>query len=89
MTYADPRFVVHCTAHNRARCECLEKETPKEEAARTWKIGDRVFVVADNYGSECTIIAYRDSDESPASHWQVRTSSGDRFWAFDYEISEA
>lgn len=62
------------------------EQAPAEETQR--KIGDRVFVVADNYGSECTIIAYRDSDGPMASHWQVRTASGDRFWALDYEIME-
>ena len=56
--------------------------------ASTYTIGQHVFVVADNYGSECTIIAYRDADGPMASHWQVRTESGDRFWALDYEISE-
>lgn len=88
-------FVTFCTAHNRAGCACLGNPrvslptAPGDEEVRTQrKIGDRVFVVADNYGSECTIIAYRDSDPPMASHWQVRTKSGDRFWALDYEISE-
>lgn len=63
--------------------------TPGVVEVRTQrKIGDRVFVVADNYGSECTIIAYRDSDPPLASHWQVRTKSGDRFWALDFEVSD-
>jgi hypothetical protein len=53
------------------------------------KIGDRVFVTADNFGSEATIVETRESTESPASHYKVRTAEGDEFWAFDFEISEA
>lgn len=52
------------------------------------KIGDRVFVTADNYGSEAIIIAIRDSEGEPASHCKVRTDDGQEFWAFDFEISE-
>src|SRR5689334_19946742 len=54
------------------------------------KIGDKVFVVADNYGQDAVIIAYRDSeaDVAPVSHWKVRTEDGQEFWAFDFEISE-
>lgn len=51
-------------------------------------IGDRVFVTADNYGSLAIIIEVRESDKSPASHYNVRTDTGDEFWAFDFEISE-
>lgn len=56
-------------------------------------IGDRVFVVADNYGSEATIIEIRESDESPPSHYKVQTNEGDQmqsqeFWAFDHEIHD-
>lgn len=53
------------------------------------KVGDKVFVVADNYGSPATIIELRESDESPVSHYKVRTDTGDEFWAFDFEIHEA
>jgi hypothetical protein len=52
-------------------------------------IGDHVFVTADNYGSPATIIDVRESEGSPASHYKIRTDTGDEFWAFDYEISEA
>ena len=51
------------------------------------KIGDNVFVVADNYGSSATIIETRDSDGSPASHYKVQTAH-DEFWAFDYEVHD-
>jgi hypothetical protein len=54
----------------------------------TYQIGDKVFVVADNYGSPATIIDTRASDGSPASHYKVRTDTGDEFWAFDFEISD-
>lgn len=53
------------------------------------QIGDRVFVVADNFGSEATIVETRESNEQPVSHYKVRTAEGDEFWAFDFEISEA
>lgn len=52
------------------------------------QVGDRVFVTADNFGSEAVIIAIRESAGSPASHYKVRTDAGDEFWAFDFEISE-
>lgn len=52
------------------------------------KIGDQVFVTADNFGSEAVIIEIRESAGEPASHYKVRTDSGDEFWAFDFEISE-
>lgn len=55
---------------------------------KTYAIGDRVFVVADNYGSDATIIDVRESDETPASHYKVLTDAGDAFWAFDFELSE-
>lgn len=56
------------------------------------KIGDRVFVTADNYGGPATIVATREDDArtAPASHYKVRRDSdGHEFWAFDFEISEA
>ncbi len=54
------------------------------------KIGDRVFVTADNFGSEAVIIETRDDDArtAPASHYKVRDAAGNEFWAFDFEISE-
>lgn len=54
------------------------------------KIGDKVFVAKDNYGSPATIIEIRDDDGStaPVSRYKVRTDTGDEFWAFDFEISE-
>jgi hypothetical protein len=54
------------------------------------KIGDQVFVVADNYGSPATIIDIRDDDghAAPASHYKVKTDTGDAFWAFDFEIDD-
>lgn len=51
-------------------------------------IGDRVFVVADNFGSPAVIIDERESDVSPVSHYKVRTDSGDEFWAYDFEIHD-
>lgn len=53
-------------------------------------IGDKVFVVADNYGSPATIIEIRDDDgnTAPVSHYKVRTDTGDTFWAFDFEIDD-
>lgn len=53
------------------------------------KIGDRVFVTADNYGSPAAIIDTRASEGSPASHYKVRTDDGQEFWAFDFEVSDA
>ena len=54
------------------------------------KIGDRVFVVADNYGGPATIVDVRESRVRPLSHYKVRRDSdGYEFWAFDFEISEA
>lgn len=55
-----------------------------------YQIGDRVFVVADNYGSPAVIIEIRESvaDVAPASHYKVRTDGGDEFWAFDFEIHD-
>lgn len=52
------------------------------------QIGDRVFVVADNFGEYATIIDTRESEGSPPSHYKVRTDTGDEFWAFDFEIHE-
>lgn len=54
----------------------------------TRHIGDRVFVVADNYGSPAVIIEIRESvaDVAPLSHYKVRTDTGDEFWAYDFEI---
>lgn len=51
------------------------------------KVGDPVFVTADNHGETAVIIETRDSAGSPASHYKVRTASGQEFWAFDFEIS--
>ena len=54
------------------------------------KIGDRVYVTADNYGGPATIVATRESRVRPLSHYKVRRESdGHEFWAFDFEISEA
>ncbi len=53
-----------------------------------YKIGDKVFVVADNYGQNAVIIATRETDILPASHYKVRTADGQEFWAFDFEISD-
>lgn len=52
------------------------------------QVGDRVFVVADNYGSPAVIIEIRESvaDVAPVSHYKVRTDTGDEFWAFDFEV---
>lgn len=52
------------------------------------QIDDRVFVVADNFGSPATIIDTRESEGPMASRYKVRTDTGDEFWALDYEISE-
>jgi hypothetical protein len=50
-------------------------------------IGDRVFVVADNYGLAATIIEIRESTESPVSHYKVKADEdGQEFWAYDFEI---
>lgn len=59
-----------------------------------YKLGDRVFVVADNFGCEATIIEIRESNESPPSHYKVQTNEGDQmqsdeFWAFDFEVHDA
>lgn len=51
------------------------------------QVGDRVFVTADNFGSEATIIETRESTGSPASHYKVQTDTNEAFWAFDFEIS--
>lgn len=51
-------------------------------------IGDKVFVVVDNYGSPATIIEIRESNDSPVSHYKVRTDTGDAFWAYDFEVHE-
>jgi hypothetical protein len=53
------------------------------------KVGDRVFVTADNMGSPAEIIEVRDSTGSPPSHYKVRTSDGQEFWAYDFEVGEA
>lgn len=53
----------------------------------TYTIGQRVFVIADNVGSPASIVAHRDGDHQPPTHWQVRTDTGDTFWAFDFEIT--
>lgn len=46
------------------------------------KVGDRVYVLADNYGSEAVIVAIRDSE---TSHYRVKTDH-DEFWAWDFEV---
>lgn len=53
-----------------------------------YKIGDRVFVVADNLGQPAVIIEIRDSDQLPLSHYKVRTDDGQAFWAFDFEVHD-
>jgi hypothetical protein len=63
-----------------------DRRMERQKAMR--KIGDPVFVTADNFGSPATIIETRESEGSPASHYKVRTDTGDEFWALDYEISE-
>ncbi len=50
-----------------------------------YNIGDRVFVTADNYGSDAVIVDTRDAE---GSYYKVRTSH-DEFWAYDFEISDA
>jgi hypothetical protein len=50
-----------------------------------YEIGDKVYVVADNYGSEAVIVDKRESEGSPASHYKVKTAH-DEFWAYDFEI---
>ncbi len=65
----------------------MPASTPAAPEPERRKIGDKVFVTADNYGSECTIVAYRDSDGALASHYKVRSAT-DEFWALDFEISE-
>lgn len=53
------------------------------------KVGDAVFVSADNMGSPAEIIAVRDSTGSPPSHYKVRTATdGQEFWAFDFEVGD-
>ncbi len=53
----------------------------------TYNIGRKVFVTADNYGSDAEIIDYReDTDPGMPSHYKVRTDRGDEFWAMDYEV---
>lgn len=53
-------------------------------------VGDKVFVVADNYGSPAEIIDTRTSTDEPslASHYKVRTDDGQEFWAFDFEVGD-
>jgi hypothetical protein len=53
------------------------------------KVGDTVFVTADNYGSAAVIIEVRESEGSPPSHYKVRTEDGQEFWAYDFEVSDA
>lgn len=53
-----------------------------------YKIGDRVFVVADNLGQPAVIIDTRPGDGSPPSHYKVRTDDGQAFWAFDFEVHD-
>jgi hypothetical protein len=55
------------------------------------KVGDKVFVAADNYSSSAVIIDTREDDgaTAPVSHYKVRTEDGQEFWAYDFEISDA
>lgn len=54
------------------------------------RVGDKVFVTADNLGSPAEIIEVRDSTGSPPSHYKVRTKTdGQEFWAFDFDVGEA
>ena len=48
-------------------------------------IGDRVYVLADNFGSEAVIVDVRESEHS---HYKVRTEN-DEFWAWDFEVHDA
>lgn len=52
-------------------------------------VGDRLFVTSDNMGSPATIIEVRESTTKPVSHYKVRLDSGQEFWAFDFEVSNA
>lgn len=52
------------------------------------KVDDEVFVVSDNMGLPAVIIDVRESTGSPASHYKVRTSDGQEFWAYDYEVRD-
>lgn len=53
------------------------------------KVGDKVFVTSDNMGLAAEVIAVRESTGSPTSHYKVRTSDGQEFWAYDYEVGDA
>src|ERR1051325_2823710 len=55
---------------------------------RERRVGDRVFVTADNYGSPAVIVAARESGGSFASHYKVKADAGEAFWAFDFEITD-
>lgn len=53
-------------------------------------VGDRVFVTSDNMGSGAVIIAVREGERQPASHYKVRLDTdGQEFWVFDFEVSDA
>lgn len=52
-------------------------------------VGDKVFVVSDNIGMNAEIIEVRENEGSPPSRWKVRTSDGQEFWAYDFEVSDA
>jgi hypothetical protein len=52
-------------------------------------VGDKVFVISDNMGMDAEIIDVRESTGLPPSHWKVRTSDGQEFWAYDFEVSDA
>lgn len=52
------------------------------------QVNDKVFVVADNFGSEGVIVEVREEGGEPPSHYKVKTAH-DEFWAFDFEISDA
>lgn len=53
-----------------------------------YKIGDKVLVSRDNWAWVCTIIAIRESNKQPVSHYQVRTEDDETFWALDFEVED-
>lgn len=65
-----------------------EGANPMTESPRR-QIGDKVLVSRDNYAWRCTIIAVREDNGQPPSHYKVRTEDDETFWALDFEISEA
>ena len=56
-----------------------------------YKVGDRVTVNSENYGSDATIIDTREDGghSAPVSHYKVRMDNdGQGFWAFDFEVGD-